>query len=292
MLNAGILRVCHGRPDSEGALHLPGVRRRRDGAPLASRVADRLPRGGAAPAWRLRRVRHRRPVDPGGARHRRWHRRVLQRLPAPGHTAGRGRRLVRRRPDQVQLPRLVLRPFGLRHGGPRPGGVPGPAAGPSARARAGRHVGWLRVREHESRRRAAARVPGPHPQTARRLPPRRDAVPLVSDAGAARELEGRPGCLQRGLPRAGRAPADPAVDRRRVDRLRAVRDPRPVRAPGERTPPAPPLTAAAGDRVRRGGDPRRPGRRARGRLPEGRSTSCAPRGCRPGHSSARSRNAA
>ena len=100
----------------------------------------------------------------------------------------------------------------------------------------------------------------------------RDALPLVPHDDHPGELEGRRRRVQRGLPRAGRAPADPAVDRRREHRVRAVRHALRTtagcrtraavcsRARGSASPP---------DDDRRGRDPRRARRGSRRRVPQG-----------------------
>ena len=113
---------------------------------------------------------------------------------------------------------------------------------------------------------------------ARPVPPRADAVAVGVDHGAPRQLESRGRRLQRGVPRAGRAPSDPALHRRHVDSLRAPREacalrttPRP--ASGASSQPAPrrqeieydegEMLARHGRRPRRGVPRRgaRPGRR-------------------------------
>src|SRR5205085_61918 len=144
MLKVSTFGVCHGRPDPEGALHVAGVRRPGDGPAVAACLASGVPRGGSAAARRLRRVRHRRSVDPGDAL-RRWERgRVLQRLPAPGHAVGLGRGHVRRGPHPLPVPRLVLRPVGLCDRRARPRRVPGSARPPAAGSAAGGNVGGVR----------------------------------------------------------------------------------------------------------------------------------------------------
>ena len=170
-----------------------------------------------------------------GARH---HQGLLQPLPAPRHAPGRGLRIVRRRHDPLPLPRLVLRPRGPRHRHPRRPRVPRDALRPPARRGARRVLGRLRVRQHGQRRRAPPRVPRPAAVAAGALPRRPDAVPVVPQHRSPGQLEGGRRRLQRELPRAGNASADPAVDRRRRDRVRAVRGPLALRPAAERAPAA------------------------------------------------------
>ena len=89
----------------------------------------------------------------------------------------------------------------------------------------------------------------PLPDAARAVPPRRDAASAsYRTTVLARELEGRRRRVQRGLPRAGHAPADPAVDRRR----RASRTSSSART---RTTAGSPARAASCGRARASGSP-------------------------------------
>ena len=74
----------------------------------------------------------------------------------------------------------------------------------------------------------------PLPDAVGPVPPRPDADSVLPGDRASCQLEGRRRRLQRGLPRPGDASADPAVDRRRQPRLRAVGHPLPLRPPAQR----------------------------------------------------------
>ena len=127
----------------------------------------------------------------------------------------------------------------------------------SPRSGARRPVGRLRVGVPGSGRTAAARVPRPAAHAVGPVPPRPDADPVLSFDGPPRQLEGRRRRLQRGLPRPGHPSADPAVDRRRQPRVRAVGHPLALRPSAQRptdtaTEPAP---RADRGRIRRRRDP-------------------------------------
>ena len=236
---------------SEGALHLARVPRPRDGAAVAARLADRLPRGGAARGRRLRRVRDRRPVDRSScARAPGEHRGVPQRVPAPRHAARRGPRPLRRRAHPLSATTAgATRSTGASREAFRSARVRHAARRPPARRRCAPNAGaascsstWTPDAE------PLLEFLDPLPDAAGAVPPARDALPLVPDDDPAGELEGRRRRLQRGLPRAGRARADPAVDRRHEHRLRAVPHPRALRPPAERA-------AAAAARARDSASP-------------------------------------
>ncbi len=203
---------------------------------------------------RLRRVRDRGSVDPGRAGRGRCDPGLSQRVPAPRHAPGRGRGLLRRGLRPVPLPRLAVRARRPPDRGGRRARVHRPARGPPTRDRAGRVLGRFRLREPRSRGRAAARVPRPAAHAARAVPARGPPPQGAAQHRVAGELEERRRRVQRELPRAGHAPADPGVDRRREHRLRAARQARALRAAGRRAAraEAEPAARAARRRVRRG----------------------------------------
>ena len=131
----------------------------------------------------------------------------------------------------------------------------------------------LRVRQPRPRCEATARVPRSTPDVARAVSPRAHAVALLSHDDHRRELEGSRRRIQRGLPRARSAPADPSVDRRREHRVRTARNPRALRPPARGAPrvAAEPAARSRTRRVRRGRDPRRPRRGVGRRVPRGRA---------------------
>ena len=97
--------------------------------------------------------------------------------------------------------------------------------------------------------------------------------PRVPDDDPSGELEGGRRRVQRGVPRAGHAPAVAAVDRRRLDRVRATRHPRALRPSAGSAPRAAsePAARPGTRRVRRGRDPRRTRRWSRSAVLEGRA---------------------
>ena len=155
---------------------------------------------------RLRRVRHRRPVDPGGPGRRRARPGLPQRVPAPGHPAGRAR--------CGRADRFTCRYHGWSYdldgaAGPRArsGRLHRPARRPGARRGAGRLLRRVRVRERRPRRRAAPRLPRPHPHDPRSLPAGGHALPVLRHHRAARQLEGRASTPStRGTTSRGRTP--------------------------------------------------------------------------------------
>ena len=118
----------------------------------------------------------------------------------------------------------------------------------------------------------------PLPDVARAVPVRRAALPHVPHDDHRRELEGRRRRVQRELPRAGAARADPAVDRRHEHRLRAVRTALALRPAARRASraAAEPAPRPAARRLRRRRDPRRARRRARAARSSARSAKRSP----------------
>ncbi len=126
----------------------------------------------------------------------------------------------------------------------------------------------------------------PLPDAARAVPLRRAALPHVPLDDHRRELEGRRRRVQRELPRAGPARADPAVDRRHEHRVRAVRTalalrPAARRAPRAAAEPAPRSRSPTTTTRARSSARSSPGSAARSSARSAtRSPSCARRGRR------------
>ena len=135
------------RPPARRALLRPRLLRPRGREPVVADVADGVPPRGDPRAERLRRVRDPRSVGARGPRRRRRGRRLPERLPSPGHEAGRGPGPVRER-LHLPVPRLVLRHRWRQH--LRPPGQDVRRAQPAARrhrpdAGAVRDLGRLRL---------------------------------------------------------------------------------------------------------------------------------------------------
>ena len=127
------------------------------------------------------------------------------------------------RRDPVPVPRVDVRARRPARARARPRGVRRSPDRSRPAAGARRVLGRVRVRQHGSRRRAVARIPRSAPDAARAVPLRRAAFPHLPLHDHPRELESGRRRVQRELPRAGTAPADPSVDRRHEHRVRAVR---------------------------------------------------------------------
>ena len=225
---------------------------------------------GAARRRQLRRVPDRVPFDPGRARIDRFDPWLLQRLPPPRHPP-RHRPRPRRRAD-LPVPRLALESRRVDPPRPRPGGVrPTLRRGPRPRDGAGRHVGWVRVHQHGSDRRAAARLPRPDPDGVRAVPLREHALPVDEGRHRSVQLEDRARRVPRGVPRARHASAAHPVGQAQPQHRHTRRNS--TVGPGRRPPPSAssPATPASVRRRAPGRSSTRP--TARSTTPSARSSA-------------------
>ena len=212
---------------------------------MAAGLADRVPRGAGrgcrATSSSTRSATRRSSIVRADDRRAA---RVLQHVPAPRPAARRGLRLVRRRRDPVPVSRLVLRARRPPRRRSRSRRVRRPARRPRARAACASTRGAGSCSSISTPRPSRCSTSSIRcPTLLGAVPPRADAAARVAQHDHRRELEGRRRRVQRGLPRAGSAPADPAVDRRRQHRVRAVRA-------GTRTTAGSPARAASCGRAR------------------------------------------
>ena len=215
--------------------------------------------------------------------------RVPQRVPAPRPAPRRGLRHVRRRRDPVPVPRLVLRARRPARRRSRPRRVHRPARRPRAARRCASTRGAGSCSSTSTPTPSRCSTSSTRcPRCSRRTTSTRCGCAASLTHDHRRELEGGRRRVQRGLPRAGPAPADPAVDRRRQHRVRAVRHARALRPAARRAAraaaePAPrprPPTTTTRARSSRAWSPGSAARSSARSAP--RSTSCARPDRRPG----------
>ena len=139
----------------------------------------------------------------------------------------------------MRLPLLRVQPRRLQEvragrGHLHPGSPPGDGAGRSAL----RHLGRVRLVQHEPRLRAPRGVPRSRQQAPRPLPLRGLRHRPGPDHGVGHELENLGGRFQRGLPRAGHPSAAAGVARRHPRADRSLRAPQPLPGPVRARQPA------------------------------------------------------